>query len=160
HIRGLRSRQPVNGIVVAVSVDELLAMLPEQAAAYATALRQRLDEAVQRLRANAPVYIVVTKLDRVVGFEELFEDLTSEERAAAFGLPIAPDIGGDARGPSEALERGFAGLTERITQRQFVCLQEEPDELRRRRAFEFPAQFALLRERIQPFVQQLATLHR
>lgn len=160
HIRGLRSRQPINGIVVAVSVDELLAMQPEQAVAYATAIRQRLDEAVQRLRANAPVYIVVTKLDRVVGFEELFEDLTSEERAAAFGLPIATDIGGDTRGPSEALDRGFVGLTERIMQRQFVCLQEEPDELRRRRAFEFPAQFALLRERIQPFVQQLATMHR
>ncbi len=160
HIRHLRSRQPVNGIVVTVSVDELLAMLPEQAVAYATAIRQRLDEAVQHLRANAPVYIVVTKLDRVVGFEEIFEDLTTEERAAAFGIPIAPDLGGDARGPAEALDRGFAGLVERIAQRQFVCLQEEPDELRRRRTFEFPAQFALLRERIQPFVQQLATLHR
>jgi type VI secretion system protein ImpL len=160
HIRSLRSRQPVNGILVAVSVDELLAMLPEEAVAYATAIRQRLDEAVQRLRANAPVYIVVTKLDRIVGFEELFEDLTTEERAAAFGLPIAPDLGGDARGPAEALNKGFAGLVERIMQRQFVCLQEEPDEMRRRRAFEFPAQFALLRERIQPFVQQLATQHR
>ncbi|MGQ3291204.1 MAG: type VI secretion system membrane subunit TssM, partial [Shinella sp.] len=160
HIRSLRSRQPVNGIIVVVSVDELLAMLPEEAAAYATAIRQRLDEAVQRLRANAPVYIVVTKLDRVVGFEEIFEDLTTEERAAPFGIPIAADLGGDARGPAEALDKGFAGLVERIMQRQFVCLQEEPDELRRRRTFEFPAQFALLRERIQPFVQQLATMHR
>jgi type VI secretion system protein ImpL len=160
HIRSLRSRQPVNGIVVVVSVDELLAMLPEEAVAYATAIRQRLDEAVQRLRANAPVYIVVTKLDRVVGFEEIFEDLTTEERAAAFGIPIAPDLGGDARGPAEALDKGFAGLVERIMQRQFVCLQEEPDEMRRRRTFEFPAQFALLRERIQPFVQQLASMHR
>lgn len=160
HLRRLRARQPINGIIVCVSVDELFAMSSEEAVAYATTIRQRLDESVQRLRANAPVYIVVTKLDRVVGFEEIFEDLTAEERASAFGIPTAPDLGGDPRGPSEALDKGFAVLCERIAQRQFVCLQEEPDELHRRRILDFPGQFALLRARIQPFVQQLATMHR
>lgn len=159
HLRRLRPRQPVNGVVLAIGADRLLAMPAEEALDLAVTVRRRLDEVSTRLRTRAPVYLVVTKLDLLPGFEEFFETLSAEERNGAFGFPVMA-IDGSAPQPPTVLEIGFADLVERLAERVTMRLQEEPDELRRRRLVEFPGQFALLRARLQPLVDTISTAHR
>ncbi|MEO3389450.1 type VI secretion system membrane subunit TssM [Mesorhizobium sp. CAU 1741] len=156
HLRRLRSRQPINGIIVAVSAGELLAMTPEAALDYSSTVRRRLDEAGMRLRARVPVYLVVTKLDLVVGFEEFFEPLGAQDRAAVFGVPL--DAGGQER--REGFEAGFAAIIQRLSDQLLVRLQEEPDEQRRRRLHEFPAQFAALGTVLEPLISYVTAQHR
>src|SRR5690606_29219863 len=146
HLRRLRRRRPVSGIIVAVSAGDLLAMTPETELDLAAIVRRRLDEAAVRLRRTVPVYLVVTKLDLLVGFEEFFDGLGVEERGAVLGLPIA------ASGGATQFSLGFADIARRLADQLLFRLQEEPDEQRRRRMHEFPSQFAALGALIEPLV--------
>lgn len=159
-LRSERPRQPLNGIVLALGSDELLASTPEDLAERAAAVRRRVDEIGERLRTRTPVYVVVTKLDLLFGFEEFFENMSSEEREATLGFPIfSLDEQGSAQ-PLERLSEGFADLLQRMASQTTMRLYEEPDELRRRRLQELPVQFALLHPRLLPFVQALCSTNR
>lgn len=159
HLRRLRPQQPANGIIVAVSAGELMAMTPEALLDFSSTVRRRLDEAASRLRTRAPIYLVVTKLDLLVGFEEFFEAMSADERAMVLGLPL--DGAGAAGGTSaERFAQGFADLVERLSDQLLFRLQEEPDMERRRRLFEFPSHFAAMRAALEPFVAYIAAQHR
>ncbi|MFC6486423.1 type VI secretion system membrane subunit TssM [Nitratireductor sp. GCM10026969] len=160
HLRHLRPQQPLNGILVVASVEQLLGMSQESAIDFATIVRRRVDEVSARLRTRAPVYLVVTKLDLLLGFEEFFETLGAEERSAVLGFPLTPPLRAEAGAQADMFGDGFAKVTERLSERLMMRLQEEPDELRRRRIFEFPSQFALLKSRLQPLVEHAVATHR
>ncbi|CAN7464782.1 type VI secretion system membrane subunit TssM [Rhizobium sp. LjRoot30] len=160
YIKRQRAQQPINGILVVTSTEELLAMQEEQITDYAAAIRKRLDETITRLRTVAPVYLLVNKLDLVVGFEEFFESLTAEERTSVLGVPLSALRSVDGASASGSFANGFSSIIERFSQQQFLRMQEEPDELRRRRIFEFTGQFALLQARLEPLLQHLASTHR
>ena len=85
-----RPRQPINGVMVAISVEDLLTSTPEQIAAHADAIRNRLLELNERLKVDFPVYAVFTKTDLIAGFNEFFGEL--DRAAAPHGLgPHLPD---------------------------------------------------------------------
>lgn len=160
HLRRLRPQQPVNGVIVAISAGELMAMTPEAVLDFSSTVRRRLDEAVLKLRTRAPVYVVVTKLDLLVGFEAFFEGLSADERAMPLGLPLGtPEESGQAAG-AERFAEGFDALVGHLSDQLLFRLQEEPDELRRRRLHEFPNHFAALRGVLEPFVTYLTAQHR
>jgi type VI secretion system protein ImpL len=160
HIKRQRAQQPINGVIVVTSTDELLSMPEEDIEAFGTTLRRRLDEATAALRTVAPVYLVVNKLDLVVGFEEFFESHTAEERAAVLGVPIASLRTTEGKASHANFATGFTAIIERFTQSQFVRLQEEADERRRRRLFEFTGQFAMLQSRLEALLRQVSATHR
>jgi type VI secretion system protein ImpL len=159
HVRRLRPQQPINGILVTASVDALLAMSQEASIDFAATVRRRIDEASARLRTQAPIYLVVTKLDLVLGFEEFFETLGAEERTAMLGVPLS-SANGVGQVSANAFAEGFAALVERLSNRLMMRLQEEPDEQRRRRIFEFPGQFAVLKSRLEPLLDHAIAAHR
>ena len=68
-----RPKAPVNGILIAASVAELLQARPEAAIQLAKNLRQRVQELTENLEVMAPVYLVFTKADLISGFTEFFE---------------------------------------------------------------------------------------
>jgi len=155
-LRGLRTRQPLNGVLLSLGTDELLRMSPEGLIDFATATRRRLDEIGMRLRIRTPLYVTVTKLDLLPGFEEFFENLPAEEREAAFGFPVAALSGQSAQTPIDVFSEGFDGLLEQLSDQLMLRLHEEPDEQRRRRINELPSQFAVLKSRLAPLIQHLS----
>lgn len=158
HIRHVRPRQPINGILVATGMDALQTADIQDFTEKGANLRRRIDYVMTRLGTQAPVYLAVTKFDLVVGFEEFFEALNIEERAAPFGFAIADgEMGEDA---AEAFDRRFAELVDSLSQEQFARLDEEPDELRRRRLTEFPSQCAVIGPKLSAFVRALASAQR
>lgn len=159
-LRGFRPRQPLNGVVLAISVEELLQATPETLIDLAAAARRRMEEISTRLRIRAPLYVVVTKLDLLLGFEEFFESLPAEEREAAFGFPLAALHQPPTDLLTDAFSAGFADLLQPICGQLTMRLHEEPDELRRRRINELPSQFALLKPKLLPLVQHLTSVGR
>ena len=69
-----RPRRPINGVLLTVSVQDLLALPPDQRKEQAARLRGRMQELQQRLGVKVPVYVLVTKCDLLAGFNELFEN--------------------------------------------------------------------------------------
>ena len=70
-VRGARPGMPVNGVVVAVPATSLLGRSASDVEENARQLRRTLNEIIDELGVDAPIYIAVTKVDLVDGFVEL-----------------------------------------------------------------------------------------
>ena len=147
-----RPRQPLNGVLVTVSVADLLSRSAADQLRYAQAVRQRLGELHEQLGVRLPVYLLVTKCDLLAGFADSFATLDKAQRATPWGFtfPLAQAAAWQARLPPE-----FDALLQRLGDGLIDRLQAETDAPRRARIYGFPNQFAHLRAPLAEFVQQV-----
>ena len=65
-----RRRRPINGAIVAISLQDLLMQTEDERALQARTIRSRLDELMDRLEIRFPIYLMLTKSDMVPGFSD------------------------------------------------------------------------------------------
>lgn len=140
-----RPRRPINGVLLTVSITDLLTQTPQQRAEHAAALRQRIQELHEGLKLQFPVYVLLTKADLLAGFNEFFSDLGKEERAQAWGFtfPLAPA----AATGSPALNQWrteYGYLEQRLNAQLIDRMQKERDPARRALLYGFPQQVTAL----------------
>ena len=145
-----RPRRPINGVLVTISVADLLEQSPAEWEAHIEAIRARVRELYDMLGGRFPIYVLVTKSDLLAGFNEFFGAFGKEERAQVWGFsfPFA-NRGLDATGLSDELQRLEQRLYDRLPER----LEEEREPGRRALLYGFPQQFAVLRARLVDFVE-------
>jgi type VI secretion system protein ImpL len=148
-----RPRQPINGVLVAISVEDILTMSRQELAAHAEAIRMRLLELHQRLKVSFPVYALFTKVDLVAGFAEYFSYLNEASRRQVWGATFQTadknkNLIGDI--PNE-----FDFLLERLSEETLDRLQDEPAPEHRVKLFGFAAQMARLKPQIHNFLNQI-----
>jgi type VI secretion system protein ImpL len=144
-----RPRQPLNGVLVTVSVTDLLLRDGERQQ-YAAAVRRRIQELHERLGIRFPIYLLVTKSDLLAGFTDYFAPVDKEQRATPWGATF-PAQGN----PAEAQSRfgaEFDALAQRLDDGLIERAQAERDPQRRARIYGFPGQFAALRGPLQEFL--------
>ncbi|MDO7958850.1 type VI secretion system membrane subunit TssM [Xanthomonas euvesicatoria] len=146
-------RQPLNGVIVTVSVAELLELDGDAGLSHARAVRHRLDELVDKLRARVPVYLVVTKCDLVSGFAEFFADLDAAGRAQVWGVSFPQAQPADDTDPLTRFPTELERLLERIDQRVLERLHRARDARERAAVLSFPQQLRLLQPTLMEFVQ-------
>ncbi len=148
-----RPRQPLNGVLVTVSVTDLLTQAPNARAQHAAALRQRVQELHRHLGLRFPIYLLVTKCDLLAGFMDYLGDVDKDTRATPWGFTFRMDkqrqvdLGGF---PTE-----FDALEQRLTNGLIARLQLERDPQRRARIYAFPQQFEALRGLLHEFIGQV-----
>ncbi len=147
-LKQTRPRQPLNGLLVAYPLDELL-RAPAQA--VASTIRTRIGELQARLGVRIPVYVLFTKADLIAGFTEFFDDLDREKRAQVWGVTFDPAGGKDD--PAASFGRALRDLVERLNARLFDRLQAERASDRRARIMMFPGQVANLEPLLAAFVR-------
>ncbi|VTU22517.1 type VI secretion system membrane subunit TssM [Variovorax sp. RA8] len=148
-LRRHRPVQPINGVIVSVSVPDLLhggAELARQAAAVAA----RLDELRHELDLAFPVYLLVTKADLLAGFVETFGDLDAAQREQLWGLVFDADAAGI---PADLGPR-LSDLAQRLARRSRELLQQEHTPQRRLPIYAFAAQFDALLAPLESFVRK------
>jgi type VI secretion system protein ImpL len=151
-LKKARPRRPVNGVLLAVSVTDLLAFSAEQRAAHAAALRSRIKELHETLGIRMPVYVLLTKCDLLAGFMDYFADLDKAERAQVWGTTF--DYEAAANGKAvEAFSAEFDLLTKRLLDGVIERVQAEPDPQRRARIYAFPQQFGGLRDALDDLLR-------
>jgi type VI secretion system protein ImpL len=148
-----RPRQPINGVLVAISVEDVLTMSRQDLAAHAEAIRMRLLDLHQRLKVSFPVYALFTKVDLVAGFAEYFSYLNEASRRQVWGATFQTadknrNLIGDI--PTE-----FDLLLERLSEETLDRLQDEPAPPHRVQLFGFAAQMARLKPQIHSFLNQI-----
>ncbi|VWD43860.1 type VI secretion system membrane subunit TssM [Burkholderia contaminans] len=144
-LRRNRPRAPINGALLTVDLA-MLASADEQARiTEATALRARLAELRQELGIRFPVYVTITKMDRLAGFAEYFGALTSEGRAQAWGftLPYGKETVAK-EGLHARCHHELTQLVERLTGSIDTHLQDEYDLNKRRKLAALPEEFSAL----------------
>lgn len=148
-----RSRRPIDGAFVAISLSDLLLGSEAERAAHAAAIRLRIQELYTQLGVRFPIYLMLTKLDLVPGFMEFFDSLSKEERAQVWGMTFALDDGKSSDSPLAHLPEELAALEQRLNERLVERLQQERDPARRDLIYGFPQQFAALKESLQSFLE-------
>jgi type VI secretion system protein ImpL len=134
-----RPRQPLNGVIVTLSIADLVHWTEAEMARYAAHVRERVAELYQRLGVRLPLYVLVTKADLLAGFMDFFANLDAEGRAQVWGTTFAAsEILAD---PAKRFEEEFSRLERRLYSLLPERLQEERDLQRRAAIYRFPQQF-------------------
>jgi type VI secretion system protein ImpL len=145
-----RAGRVLDGLVLTLSLEELLETHEAQRATTSKRLRARIDELLSTAGLALPVYVVVTKCDRLPGFVETFSGLARGERVAPWGftLPLHAHAAG-------AIEMRLAELAAALRRRVLARVAEERRPEARALTAELPAHFDLLREPLTAMLNDL-----
>ena len=150
-----RSRQPLNGVLVTISLSDLAALSDADRLAHAKAIRRRIRELHDELGVRIPAYVLFSKVDLLAGFVEFFDNLGKEDREQVWGATFPLDDGRDEAGTVALFAAEFDKLLERLNDRMLERVQQEPDLRRRRLIYGFPQQLASLRDTAQEFLNEI-----
>ncbi|WP_445376388.1 type VI secretion system membrane subunit TssM [Niveispirillum fermenti] len=150
-----RPLQPVNGIIVAIAVDDLVGEKADEAerTMQADAIRARLVELYQQFSCRLPVYVMFTKIDLLRGFQEYFDDFDRDDRLQVWGATLPLPSGRDGPDLSH-LAHEYDLLVDRLYQRLPRLLGARPGA-DPARILDFPAHFASLRGVCTSFLENL-----
>ena len=153
-LRRYRRRAPVNGIIVAISVADLTASSERDQ--HARAIRQRIGELDRAFGLRVPVYLMLTKADRIAGFSEFFADLSRAERDQVWGATLVADSTHSTDGTDVAarVSAEFDALIARLNDRLLTRLDQERDAAQCALLFGFPREVAMLKESVVSFVTE------
>ena len=141
-----RPGRPINGVLLTLSVSDLLAADPARRLAHARELRERIDELHARLGIRLPIYVMVTKADLLAGFVEFFADFDKDERAQVWGVTFPYDTDETSDDPLARMPSDLAALELRLDECLIDRLQAESDRDRRAAIYAFPQQWRVLHQ--------------
>jgi type VI secretion system protein ImpL len=145
-----REEKPINGVIVAVSISELLDATDDQIEQTAKKVRARIDEMQQTLHMIVPVYVMFTKVDLIAGFVEYFGDLKKSERGQAIGATIKLDE--NKAEPGKIFDREFDLIVERLHGRVIKRMNGERSREVKEKVFQFPLEFAAIKRNLSDFL--------
>ena len=152
-LRSNRPRQPINGVLVAISIEDVLKLPLAEVNAHADAIRKRLAELNDELKVDFPVYAIFTKMDLIVGFTQYFADLDEVKRQAVWGATFQTadkKANNVVNVPAE-----IDLLVQRLSERMPERMQEEPDLRARAIMFGLPAQIGAIRKPVADFLNRI-----
>ncbi|MCH8179897.1 MAG: type VI secretion system membrane subunit TssM [Proteobacteria bacterium] len=149
-----RPRAPLNGVIIAVSIAELLHQSSDAGIELARKLRQRVQELTEHLEVFVPVYVVFTKADLIAGFVDFFEDRDRAERDKVWGATLACEVASPADAATlfdQHMDALCQGLKDASVARMTLHRGEQlpPGVLT------FPLEFAALRPTLRTFLHTL-----
>lgn len=153
-----RRLQPINGVLLVIGVDELADTAAADRLNLARTFRRRLRELEEAFDLRIPIYVVVTKVDRIAGFVPFFDSFSRSDREQPWGVTFSLT---PAQTASLDVARAFAGefdlLVRRLDDLLLERLQHEMDIERRSLVFGFPAQVSLLKDPIQEVLSEISS---
>ncbi|MGK9172957.1 type VI secretion system membrane subunit TssM [Yokenella regensburgei] len=151
-----RRRQPINGVIVTVSVADLLTQSPEASREQAQNLRQRLSELHEQLGIRFPVYVLVTKADLLKGFRAYFAGFDKAQRDQIWGFTFPWEEGKQAGFDLHGrFSQEYSLLQQRLDAALPDILLKESDAEARAECYLFPQEFAALRPLLADYLQTL-----
>lgn len=147
-----RSRRPINGVIIAISLADLLTQSEEERRLHAQTIRKRIQELNDQLGIRFPIYLLLTKSDLVAGFTEFFDDLNSEEREQVWGYTFPLAEADATKSVASEFPAAFDQLLARLDSRLLSRLQDERDIQRRGLILGFPRRLAHLKDSLNQFI--------
>ncbi|MEJ2609157.1 MAG: type VI secretion system membrane subunit TssM [Candidatus Thiodiazotropha sp.] len=155
-----RKRRPINGALVAISIEDILQQTELERINHAKAIRMRVKELIDHFGIRFPVYVLFTKCDLLAGFNEFFENLGRDERGQVWGVTFPLTDKADQDAGISHFQEEFKALEQRIDARLLDRLEQERDAKRRILIYSFPQQFSALREAADSFLNEAFNANR
>lgn len=149
-----RSKAPVNGLIVIVSIAELVNQSPEKSLQLAKNLRARIQDLTERLEVFAPVYLVFSKMDLIAGFTEFFDCYQGQELDQVWGATLAyqPDSSENA---VQLFEKHYGILYEGLKNVSMTHLTRRHSQHISPSVMTFPLEFKSLKPVLRTFISTL-----
>lgn len=154
-LRRHRRRLPINGVLVAISVSDVLTADSAALERHVKIIRERIDELIRELGLVFPVYLVFTKCDLIQGFEAYFSDLGESEREQVWGAYLLDAAGPDVPLAADAFAEHMQTLHQRLCELRLRKLSMQRSQRRKAELYDFPSQFLAARETLGEFVRLL-----
>lgn len=155
---GVRRRaRPLNGVVVALSMERLLSNNENEVERHARYVHSRLQEIQQTLHADVPLYLVLTQADRLPGFNQFFEASPRDTAENVFGQRLDES---NTRVDIGQVRHAFETLLQRFSAQLITRLPQERSVERRGQMLGFAQEAAQIGERLCIFVESAFSTHR
>jgi type VI secretion system protein ImpL len=155
-LREHRPRRPLNGLILAVSILDVIHATVEDLEQQAKRLREKVQEAHALLEVRLPIYLVFTKSDLIPGFTPFHDQVIAEKHGGVLGKTFThngyehADWGQKfALAMAELLSRTQAIGRRKLVQQDIQTTRHDVS------AFSFPLELAALAPRLQTFVDCL-----
>lgn len=158
-LKKYRRRRPINGVIVAISLQDLMVQTAEQRQHHAKTIRTRIDELQERLGIHFPIYLMFTKCDLVAGFSEFFSNLSQAEREQVWGTTFPIVKPGNAI-PLEEFSQRFSDMIVRLNQRLIWRIHNERSLEARTKMQGFPDRMDSLNDVIGDFLKQTFSVNK
>lgn len=153
-----RPRRPADGIILTIPIEDFLddqgaVRPPEDITQRADAIYKKLWQAQARLGLAFPVYVIITKMDRLPGFQALVSELPDHSLADMLGWasPYSFDTEFRESWVDEAVETVGQGL--QSAQMEIFAMTGDPAAAED--IYQLPASFEGLREPMRLYLRQL-----
>lgn len=145
----VRPARPLNGIIVCVSMRDMMDSDTARREHLARTIRTRLSEVLKQLRSHVPVYLVFTKCDAVPGFAQFFTHLQRHEREQIFGCLTQGDFM-----QAGSIRTELKDLMQTLNAQIISKIHQERDLQSRGEMFQFPQELATLGSCLEDFVAE------
>lgn len=149
-----RKRRPVNGMIVALALHDIINGSEDDLVQMAKTIRFRISEIHEKFGMRPPVYLVVTKCDLLSGFSDYFSNFDDEQRRQVWGFTVSPE---DSEKFTEKSGEELALLKNTLYQQLTTKLENETSQGRRDQIYGFPMQFAAIQRKLGIFISQFST---
>lgn len=151
-----RSRRPINGVLLAISIEDVLTSSDTELEQLSKTLRTRIDELYNKLGVAPPVYLMFTKCDLLAGFSAFFADLDKADREQVWGHTLALD----ETDTSETMRSAMQAMAKALGQQSIRKLHAEQGQQNRQQVYSFPMQFNYAQQRAAVLLDALTSQSR
>lgn len=151
-LKKYRRRRPINGVIIAISIADLLQEPALKTEQQIKAVRARLQELIEDLGVQVPVYLVFTKCDLISGFMETFAGFSKEMREQVWGMTLPGDPDQETINYQSWFTEEFQGLVGRLQQQRLSRFYMERDLQRRAKIIDFPYQLQAVQHSLADFI--------
>jgi hypothetical protein len=148
---------PANGVILVLPCDGLLTDSAEESTKKANQILSALRTLTNRIQARLPIYVVLTKADKVFGFAETVHRLDTSKRHEMFGWS-RPAEKGDAPFDLEEIKEAFEDLVGRgrLLRSSTLASVRIPEAIPEvDRLFSFPDELAALHPAVHLYLERI-----
>lgn len=151
-LKKYRPERPIDGVIVAASLEKLMVSDEKDIEEQAKILRSRIDDVTSKVGVKFPVYVVFTHSDAIEGFRDSFSASQKEGQKLIWGatLPLERNHEGVHLFDSE-----FDTLLNAVMKRRLFRLSAPFPPIRQLRIFNFPLHFASTKRKVGHFINIL-----
>lgn len=115
-----RPEEPINGVIVTLSMEDLLAGNSQNLIELGIEARKNIEQLMQQLHVQVPVYVMVTHTDKLAGIEEWVSSLNRELLTSPLG-----EVNNDGLPVLNFIHDAVSNIAERLKQLLLSAIQED-----------------------------------
>jgi hypothetical protein len=144
-LKKFRPNCPINGLLLVIPTESLIKDTVDEIQRKAGKIAQQLDVIQRQLDVRFPVFVVITKCDKILGFRESFDGLTDPQLQHQMMGWANPDPL-DSQFRPDLVGQHIENVVQRLRRRRLALLRDpvpETDKVNARRTDEVDTLYAL-----------------